>query len=423
MLDRNFGGYACPRCNELLEVVVDPPTLSAKELKSLWSQRRASFDPLDRSGVWRFREVLPDYPAGVVVTMAEGNSPLVPGHKATMYGGIGELRFKHLGWNPTGCFKDLGMTVAISEARLRGKSTVACASTGNTAASMAAYAAHAGIKACVYLPKGKISRAKLAQSIDYGAEIVEVDGNFDDALKQVTSRADSDVYLLNSINPFRVEGQKTAIYEVMEELNWEAPDYLVLPGGNLGNSAAFGKAIEEMHNLGLIARMPKMVVVQASGANPFARLWRNHSKELRPTERPHTYATAICIGNPRSWKKALRVVTLTGGTVLEVSDDEIREAKTVIGREGIGCEPASATTLAGLRQLTHSGAIPREASAVAILTGHVLKDTDAILAPKKHKHHAYEYVICNHCGWDLIGSDGRCNRCGETVRSSVGVGV
>ncbi len=422
-MDRDFAGYACPGCGDLLEVAVERPQTGPDELKSKWAHRRSSRNPLDRSGVWRFRDFLPDYPNHLVVSLGEGNTPLIAAHKSLSYAGAAELQLKHLGWNPTGCFKDLGMTVAITEAKFRGKAVVACASTGNTAASMAAYAARAGLKARVYLPKGRVSRSKLAQSLDYGAEIIEVDGNFDDALHQLTSKTDSDVYLLNSINPFRIEGQKTAVFELMEELDWIPPDYLVLPGGNLGNTAAFGKALEEMLAAGLITKLPKLVVVQARGSNPFVRTWRAGGNKLEMVGNPQTLATAICIGAPRSWKKALRVVALTGGTVLDVSDEEIAEAKVVIGRDGIGCEPASATTLAGIRQLLRRKLVPANARMVAFLTGHVLKDTDAILGNRNGKARRYEYIECACCGWDLIGPTGRCNRCGQLVSNRVETGA
>jgi threonine synthase len=369
----------CPRCHGLLEVEVDAPQQSAAELKELWASRRRSRDARDISGVWRYRELLPSYDAKEVVTLGEGNTPLVRGHRTAEFAGVSDLQFKHLGWNPTGCFKDLGMTVGMTEAVHMGAKVVACASTGNTAASLAAYAARAGVTGRVYLPAGQVSLNKLAQALDFGAEIVEIEGSFDDALNALLAKTSDGIYFLNSINPFRVEGQKTTMFELLDQLDWKAPDYLVLPGGNLGNSAAFSKAFEEMLRFGLIDRAPKMIVVQAEGANPFARMWRSGATTLTPVAEPETVATAIRIGNPRSWQKALRGVKATGGQVLDVTDAEIGEAKAVIGRDGIGCEPASAATLAGLRKLRTSGEIPADASVVAILTGHVLKDTNFII--------------------------------------------
>jgi threonine synthase len=372
---------ACSRCGDLLEIVVQVDR-SPAELKRIWRERRMSNAACDRSGVWRFREFLPgNYEE--VVTMAEGNTPLVRAHRSAAWAGLRNLQYKHLGWNPTACFKDLGMTVGVTEAKYVGAKIVACASTGNTSGSMAAYAAYAGIVARVYLPAGMVSMAKVAQSIDYGAELVEIEGNFDQALATMLAEKDSRIYFLNSINPFRIEGQKTVIFEMMEQLEWQPPDYIVCPGGNLGNSSAFGKALEELKAHGLIEKVPRLVVVQAAGANPLYRTWRDGLAELQPVTDPQTVATAIRIGNPKSWKKALRGLRFSNGMVLDVTDEEIGEAKEMIGRDGIGCEPASATTLAGLRKLAAQKAIAPDATVVAILTGHVLKDPDYIL--KRHR--------------------------------------
>ena len=370
---------ACSRCGDLVEIVIDRPKQKPADLKRTWRSRRTSYDPRDQSGVWRYREFLPDYPAEKVVTMGEGDAALVRGQRAAKWAGVRSLTFKHLGWNPTACFKDLGMTVGVTEAVAVGARAVACASTGNTAGSLAAYAARAGLVARVYLPAGKISVNKLAQALDYGAEVVEIEGSFDAALDALLSNSDPELYFLNSINPFRIEGQKTTMFHLLDQLNWEVPDCVIVPGGNLGNSSAFGKAFEEMKTAGLIDRVPRLIVVQAEGAKPFADLWRTGANRLTPVAKPETAATAIQIGNPRSWKKALRGVQFTGGCVISVTDEEIAEAKSVIGRDGIGCEPASATTLAGLRQLISSGEIDADMSVVAILTGHVLKDTDYII--------------------------------------------
>jgi threonine synthase len=369
----------------LLEIVVDQTLPDASVLKKTWLERRHSYDPRDSSGVWRFREFLPDSYVGCeIVTLSEGNAPLVHGQKTAQWAGLRNLWFKHLGWNPTGCFKDLGMTVGITEAKFAGARAVACASTGNTAASLAAYAARAGLTAQVYLPAGQVSHNKLAQALDFGAEIVEIQGSFDDALEALLRSANPDLYFLNSINPFRIEGQKTAMFELLEEFDWEVPDYLVVPGGNLGNSSAFGKAFEELKKYGFIEKLPRMIIVQAEGANPFARLWSSGSKRLQATEHPETVATAIRIGNPRSWKKALRAVEFTGGMVIDVTDEEIGEAKAMIGRDGIGCEPASATTLAGVHKLRAAGKIDPDAVFAAVLTGHALKDTDYIIKSQQN---------------------------------------
>jgi threonine synthase len=376
---REFRGYLCPTCGNLLEAVANPGPMTGDQLKKIWSQRRASNNKLDASGVWRFREFLPDTPEEAVVTLFEGNVPLLPGQKTALYAGVENLWFKHLGWNPTGSFKDLGMTAAVTEARRQGAKMVACASTGNTAASMAAYAARANLRARVYLPRGGTSMAKLAQALDFGAEIQYVDGNFDDALRTLMAETDTSIYFLNSINPFRIEGQKTAIFNMLDQMDWNAPDFIVLPGGNLGNSAAFGKAIRELSDFGLLPRVPRMVIVQARGSNALVRTVRAGGGELEVVPDPQTMATAIRIGEPKSWKKALQAVRFTNGLVIDVDDDEIMAAKAELGRDGIGSEPASATTLAGIRNLVADGTIPPQSRIVAFLTGHALKDTDAIL--------------------------------------------
>jgi threonine synthase len=386
-LDLHDRALACPKCGELLEVAVNPVAHDPADLKRIWLNRRTSYHPRDTSGVWRFREFLPDcYDPDGIVTLNEGNVPPLRGQKTAAWVGLKDLRFKHLGFNPTGSFKDLGMTAGMTEAKFVGAKTVACASTGNTAASLAAYAARAGIIGRVYLPAGQASANKLAQALDYGAQTVQIEGSFDDALNALLNGNDPELYFLNSINPFRIEGQKTAMFELLEQLDWRVPDYLIVPGGNLGNSSAFGKAIIEMKNSGLIQKTPRLVVVQASGANPLYRMWQSHASELTAVAHPETLATAIRIGNPRSWKKSLTGIQFTGGFVMDVTDDEIEEAKDLIGRDGIGCEPASATTLAGLRKLHLQGQLDKDATVVAVLTGHVLKDTDYII--KTHNKRA-----------------------------------
>lgn len=377
-LDLHDHSLSCPVCGDLFQIITEVPSVEPAALKQTWLQRKCSYAPQDISGVWRFREFLPNG-YDEIVSMGEGNNPLVQGRRTADWAGLRDLQFKHLGWNPTACFKDLGMTVGVTEALYRRAKVVGCASTGNTAASLAAYAARAGLRARVYLPSGQVSENKLAQALDFGAEIVHVAGSFDAALNRILYEANGSLYFLNSINPFRIEGQKMVMFEMLEQLGWQVPDYVIVPGGNLGNSSAYGKGLSELRAVGLIDRLPKLVIVQAEGANPLSQMWRSGSNELRPIEKPATAATAIRIGNPRSRKKALRAVQETDGFVMDVSDEEIAEAKAMIGRDGVGCEPASATTLAALRRLTASRRIDREASVVAILTGHALKNTDFIL--------------------------------------------
>lgn len=396
-LELHERALACPKCGELLEVAVDPGDVDPEGLKRRWLARRSSFEACDASGVWRFREFLPDcYGQSGIVTLCEGNVPVVRGYKAAQWAGVKNLWFKHLGWNPTGSFKDLGMTAGMTEAKFLGVKAVACASTGNTAASLAAYAARAGMTGRVYLPAGQASANKLAQALDFGAEIVQIEGSFDDALETLLNAGDRDLYFLNSINPFRIEGQKTAMFELLEQFGWKPPDYLVVPGGNLGNSSAFGKAFIELKKYGFIGKIPRMMIVQAQGANPLARMWASGSKQLQAVERPDTVATAIRIGNPRSWKKALRAIEFTGGLVMDVTDDEIGEAKAAIGRDGIGCEPASATTLAGIRKLVSSGKMDPDATIAAVLTGHALKDTDYIIKTHRQLQSREPVTACAH---------------------------
>jgi threonine synthase len=395
-LDLHDRALSCPKCGDLLEVAIDPGPIDPANLKRLWLERRMSRKASDESGVWRFRELLPGYSEETIVTLSEGNVPLVRGWKTAEWAGVRHLWFKHLGWNPTGSFKDLGMTAGMTEAKFLGAKTVACASTGNTAASLAAYAARGGMTSRVYLPAGQASANKLAQALDFGAEVVQINGSFDDALDALLHGADRDLYFLNSINPFRIEGQKTAMLTLLEQFGWQVPDYLVVPGGNLGNSSAFGKAFMELKQFGFVQKVPRIVIVQAEGANPLARLWKSGLKELEAVPYPDTVATAIRIGNPRSWKKALNAVNFTDGAVMDVTDEEIGDAKEMIGRDGIGCEPASATTLAGIRKLREAGQIDRDATIAAILTGHALKDTDYIIKSQQKRELRETVAVPSH---------------------------
>ncbi len=369
--------YVCERCGGLLDLAYELDQVEPDSLKKLWESRRASTAAIDQSGVWRFRELLPEAEPSQIVTMIEGNTQIFEAPRSAAYAGLKRLAFKHLGLNPTGSFKDLGMTVGITQARRLGASRVACASTGNTSASMAAYAARAGMRAFVFVPAGQIALGKLAQALDYGATVLQLDGDFDDAMRLARELArETDLYLLNSVNPFRLEGQKTIAFELLQQRAWSVPDRVVVPGGNLGNSSAIAKGFKELLDLGLIARLPRLTIVQAAGAAPFYRLWKTRALTLTPIANATTLATAIKIGAPVSWPKALRGLTWCGGEVEEVSEQEIAEAKAMIGRDGIGCEPASAVTLAGIKKLVAAGQIHLEEDIVAILTGHVLKDPD-----------------------------------------------
>src|SRR3954454_6471389 len=356
--------YNCPKCGGLIETVYERQSGCADAWKRLWRERRMSNAPIDQSGVWRYREFLPfldDY--GPVVTLREGSTPLLDAPGAAEYGRLDRLTFKHQGFNPTGSFKDNGMTCGVAQAKRLGMTRVACVSTGNTSASMAAYASAGGLQPVIFLPHGNISFGKLAQALEYGAKTLQIDANFDQILALVRQIAEKlGIYLLNSINPFRIEGQKTIMVEMMDQRDWKVPDWVVLPGGNLGNASAFGKALREMLELGLIDRLPRLAVIQAEGAAPFYDLMKSADRsQMRPVGHPETLATAIKIGDPVSWPKALHEIRSTNGVVEKVTEQEIADAKAVIGRAGIGCEPASAATLAGIRKLRGAGIIRRDA--------------------------------------------------------------
>ncbi len=377
--------FRCSQCGDLFEVEYvgweerqgfDRPNPGA--LKWLWRERRCSSEFLDQSGVWRFRELLPILDNfGNAVSLREGNTPLYKLKRTSRALGIDQLFAKHQGMNPTGSFKDTGMTAALSVARERRFEWVACASTGNTSAAMAAYAARAGLRSLVLIPEGKISWGKLSQAMDYGAVTCQLKSDFDGCVRVLTEIVkEAPIYLLNSVNPYRLEGQKTPAFEIAEAFDWIVPDHLIVPGGNLANSSALGKGFRELRELGLVARVPKISVIQAEGANPLVRSFaENNGETITPVE-AHTRATAIRIGNPASWRKAARVVRDTGGWCLDVSEAEIAIAKAELGSEGLGCEPASAVTLAGLKKLCRQGKIAPSESVVLLLTGHTLKDPD-----------------------------------------------
>jgi threonine synthase len=372
--------YTCPKCDGLLEAGYETISGEPEELKRRFRERRSSNHPLDQSGVWRYRELFPfldDYRH--VVTLREGNTALLDAPQAAYYAGLERISFKHQGYNPTGSFKDNGMTCGATQARRLGRKRVACVSTGNTSASMAAYASAGGLEPVIFLPHGKISFGKLAQALEYGARTLQVEATFDEILGLVRVLADQlGIYLLNSVNPFRIEGQKSIMIEMLDQRNWRVPDWVVLPGGNLGNTAAFGKALRELREQGFIDRLPRLAVIQAEGAAPFEEYWRRGGGVFRSVAKPQTLATAIQIGDPVSWPKAAYEVCESNGCVERVSEQEIADAKAVIGRCGIGCEPASAASLAGARKLVAAGTIARDAEVVAVLTGHVLKDPDYI---------------------------------------------
>ncbi len=388
--------YSCPACGGLLEVKYDFDPIDPEELRRAWHQRRLSGEPIDRSGVWRFRELLPFTDSSTrIVSLSEGSTPLVGTRRAGWWAGPVHLTIKHQGNNPTGSFKDLGMTACMTRALARGVRMVACASTGNTSSSMAAYAGRAGIRALLFVPYRQISAAKLAQALDFGAIVVEVGDTFDQAFGLLRQMApELGLYLVNSVNPFRIEGQKTIVAEMLEQRAWRPPDYIVVPGGNLGNASAIGKGLRELKTLGFIEKIPHVVVVQAAGSNPFYRTIAAASRELIPVEEPSTEATAIRIGRPANWKKARRVLEWTGGFCESVTDEEIFEAKTILAEDGVGCEPASASTVAGVRKLVRAGKIERHADVVAVLTGHQLKDTEYVMRHRSESQENRQRLRC-----------------------------
>ncbi len=377
--------YQCPECGDLMDLEYNLEEIDGEKLKKKVRDRRGSNHPLDISGVWRFRELLPfqEKDHHLAVTLGEGNAPVLDAPNSSAYIGLSRLRVKHLGWNPTGSFKDYGMTTSVTQACKLGVKAVACASTGNTSASMAAYSARAKIRGIVFIPEGHIAHGKLSQTMEFGAQTVQIEGNFDVAMRMVRElAATTDLYLLNSINPYRVEGQKTVIMELLDQLDWQVPDRIVLPGGNLGNTSSLGKGLMELKRIGLIKKVPRLTTIQASGASPLHSMLSSGRSTLQPVMEAQTQATAIKIGSPVSWKKAVRALEFSDGWCDSVNEEEIANAKAVLGRDGLGCEPASATTVAGLRKLIDKPqnedqvTLHPDEDVVAILTGHQLKDSE-----------------------------------------------
>ena len=366
-------------CGGLLDVQIDMDGApSPAALAATFESRLPSREPHNLSGVWRYRELVLDLPTDDIVTFPEGRTNLYALDPAPL--GLSALWAKHEGENPTGSFKDRGMTVAVSWAKHQGVRALICASTGNTSASLAAYGARAGILVFVLIPEGKIAQGKLAQALAYGAHTLQIDGSFDDAMHAVEQMAAThDLTVVNSLNPFRLEGQKTIIVDSYFQLGQTLPDWIVVPGGNLGNTSAFGKALIEMKALGLIDRVPRLAVIQAEGASPFARAAQCSFQHFEPMQ-PETVATAIRIGNPVNYDKAVRAIRFTNGVVTSVTDAEILQAKHDLDRQAVGCEPASAATLAGLRRLTREHVVRPGDSALLIITGNLLKDPDTTIA-------------------------------------------
>lgn len=372
--------YTCAACGGLLDVSHDLETLRKTISRATFDERLGMLEAPYNSGVWRYKElVYPQVDNALIVSRPEGNTNLYRSQKLADWARVNTLYLKHEGENPTGSFKDRGMTGGLTQARVLGMKRVACASTGNTSASLAAYAAWGGVEGIVFFQNKQVALGKLAQAIAYGAISIQIAADFDKNLELVRQVGEIfGIYVLNSVNPFRLEGQKTIMFEMLQQLRWNTPDWVVCPGGNLGNSSAFGKALTEMHCLGLIDRVPRVAIIQAEGANPLYTSYRNGFQSLEPMH-AETIATAIKIGNPVNYPKAVRTIQNTSGIVEQVTDQEIMDAKALIDRQGIGCEPASACSLAGIRKLVDSGVIKSDETVVGILTGHVLKDADATI--------------------------------------------
>ena len=394
---------SCPDCGSLLDIEYEwdklPVPKSMREFESRWANRR---DPLDFSGVWRFRNLLPFAADKDIVTIGEGQTILQKSPAVGKYVGMnaGGLFLQYEGLNPSGSFKDNGMTAASTHARMVGAKVAACASTGNTSASLAIYASTAQLfRVVVFVGSGKIAYGKLSQALDYDAKTLQVLGDFDDALERVREvSGERGIYLCNSVNPFRLEGQKTIMYRVLESLNWQVPDWIVVPGGNLGNSSSFGKAFTELKSLGLIDRIPRLAVINAAGANTLYQLyeergvrWDGGMSDSSVVEaffsdmdhekrKASTLASAIEINRPVNLKKCLRALDACDGVVRQVTDQEILDAKAQVGAGGFGCEPASAASVAGAKRLRAEGVIAPSDRVVCILTGHQLKDPDATVA-------------------------------------------
>lgn len=408
--------FVCPRCGGLLDVAYDwnrlPVPRSLKDFEAKWADRS---DPLNFSGIWRFRDLLPFAPPEKIMTIGEGQTILQKADGVAGYVGMnpGCLFLQYEGMNPSGSFKDNGMSAAFTHAQIVGARRAACASTGNTSASLAVYCSATGLmRAIIFIGSGKISYGKLAQALDHGALTVQIAGDFDDAMQRVQQVARKlGIYLVNSINPFRLEGQKTIMYRVLEALRWEVPDWIVVPGGNLGNSSSFGKAFMELYELGLISRMPKLAIINAAGANTFYQLyekfgvrWNNGKPDSRAIEgyyqgldaehiRAATIASAIEINHPVNLNKALRALDKCGGVVREATDQEILDAKAKVGAGGLGCEPASAASVAGARKLRKEGIIGPSDRVVCILTGHQLKDPTATVAYHSTDQKTFDEVL------------------------------
>ena len=403
--------FKCPNCGDLLDIKYNWDKIEVPNKMSYFSKRWATRDNrLDFSGVWRFRNLLNFCEDKYRVSIGEGQTILQQNSLVAKELGMDpkSLFLQYEGLNPSGSFKDNGMTAAFSHAVMVDTKSCACASTGNTSAAVALYAHSCDMKCTVFIGTGRIAFGKLSQAMDYGANTIQINGDFDDCMKQVQDVCTNlGLYLLNSLNPFRLEGQKTIMYRIIEQLGWEVPDWIVVPGGNLGNSSAFGKAFTELKELGLINKIPRLAIINADGADTLTDLvnnkkltWNNGNVDEKIINEyydnltamnysPHTIASAIEISRPVNLKKCLRAIDVCNGIVMAVSDDDIRDAKALIGKYGLGCEPASAATIAGLKYLLADGTIGKNERVACVLTGHQLKDPNVTVNYHKDKMGQY----------------------------------
>jgi threonine synthase len=399
--------FKCPKCGELLDAEYNWDRIKVPKKLNDFAKRWANRNnPLDFSGVWRFRELLNFCPDKYKVTIGEGQTILQPNDAVAKYVDMkpGSLYLQYEGLNPSGSFKDNGMAAAFSHAIMVGAKSCACASTGNTSASVALYAHSCNLKCTVFIGSGRIAFGKLSQAMDYGAQTIQIRGDFDDCMRQVQDVCKKlGLYLLNSLNPFRLEGQKTIMFRIIEQLGWKVPDWIIVPGGNLGNSSAFGKAFYELRQLGLIKKIPRMAIINATGAATLTDLvndkklcWNSGRVNQKIIDdyyadltarkfSPHTCASAIEISRPVNLKKCLRALDICKGVVRAVSDEEIVDAKAVIGKYGLGCEPASAASIAGLKNLRTEGIISADEKVACVLTGHPLKDPNVTVNYHKER--------------------------------------
>jgi threonine synthase len=371
--------YQCS-CGGLFDIVHDTKGLDSEYLKRVFHERLSDRMTPYASGVWRYKELIfPELPEQFITTKYEGNTGLYASELLQAYTGINKVWLKAQSENPSGSFKDNGMTVAVSHGRSLGYGRFTCTSTGNTSSSLAMYAALAQGESYVFVPNKNISLNKVLQTLAYGAKVISFDGTYDDGIRFYEQHSQElGLYICNSINPFRIEGQKSIVYEIAQYLNWNLPDWVVIPGGALSNVTALGKGLQDLKSLGFIDKVPRVALIQAEGASPFHRMMAEGRTELIAEPTPYTRASALNIGNPPSWKKALRTMEETRGVTCSVTDQDILDAKAWVDKSGIGCEPASAATVAGLRKLVSQQVIDKDETAVCILTGNMLKDTDAL---------------------------------------------